>query len=756
MNQAPSTPQRKLAAIVFTDIAGFTAMSAHDEEKALQLLNQQRLILKPLVIRYGGDWLKEIGDGLLLSFPSSKQALRCAIEIQKQTNDIDDLNLRIGIHQGDILEQDGDIFGDDVNIASRIEPFAAVGGIAVSHKIMGDISGSPEFQVKYIGQPNLKGVQQEVKVYCITSHDLPETKHPSVSAKLEKPKHSSFLWLITATIILGTVGIILYFLRPELGISTEPRLGPKSVAVLPFANWSDLPENEYFSDGITDDILTQLTKIADLKVISRTSIMQYKNTKKSIREISEELGVASILEGSVRRQGNSVRITGQLIDTSTDEHLWADNFDRNLEDIFAIQSEVAKSIASALEAVLTPEEIAQVDQVPTKSMEAYDHYQRSNQLWLQYGREGRQNPELVRESLSQLEQAVVLDSGFAEAYAAMLNRQIYLGLHTDRDLQERLKEGEEALFVAMEIDSNNAAVIKARGFYEYRWHNNWERAFEMYKKALVMTPGDSEIMETMGYMNRWIGQFDESIELLERAMELDPANLALHWELLSIYIFSRHYEKAQDLAEHLVAVYPENRQVQYYRLLLYLNLGDLQKVRKIFAEMNDSFDERDFVYYRYEEALYNREYERAKSILEVASSKDVLAMADVLKLLDQQDLSLMFYDSAKSVNREVWRYDKLSRAFAGLDQADSALHYGEIARKTFPIKSRPYQGERVLTDLGFAYISLEMHDEALDILDTLLANPGNVTIERLRLDPRVDPLRDLPRFKSLMEAHNPD
>ena len=755
MSQGTSTPQRKLAAIVFTDIAGFTAMSAHDEEKALQLLNQQRLILKPLVIRYGGDWLKEIGDGLLLSFPSSKQALRCAIEIQKQTNDIDDLNLRIGIHQGDILEQDGDIFGDDVNIASRIEPFAAVGGIAVSHKIMGDISGSPEFQVKYIGQPNLKGVQQEVKVYCITSHDLPETKHPSVSAKLEKPKHSSFLWLITATIILGTVGIILYFLRPELGISTEPRLGPKSVAVLPFANWSDLPENEYFSDGITDDILTQLTKIADLKVISRTSIMQYKNTKKSIREISEELGVASILEGSVRRQGNSVRITGQLIDTSTDEHLWADNFDRNLEDIFAIQSEVAKSIASALKAVLTPEEIAQVDQVPTNSMKAYDHYQRSNQLWIQYGREGRQNPELIRESLSQLEQAVALDSGFAEAYAAMLNRQIFLGLHTGHDLQKRLREGEEALFVAMEIDSNNAAVIKARGFYEYRWHNNWERAFEMYNKALAMTPGDSEIMETMGYMNRWIGQFDESIKLLERAKELDPANLALHWELLNIYSFSRHYEKAKALAEKLNSIYPSNQQVQYYRLILYLNMGDLQTVEQTFRGLNQTLRKK-FVYLRHEAALFARDYQKAKKILDDGSAKNYLTKADLLRIMGESTISQAYYDSAKSRFRKPWQHHRLSRAFAGLGQRDSSLFYANKIREYYPIEEQPFRGVEVLADLSLAYLALGMSEEALDAIEILLAHPGNLTMQRLRLDPRVDPLRDLPRFKTLMEQKNPD
>lgn len=181
-------PTRKLAAIMFTDIAGYTALAAHDEEKALELIETQREILQPIVAEFNGEWLKEIGDGLLLSFPSSKQAVNCAIKIQQTVKEIEDLNLRIGIHQGDILEKGGDVFGDDVNIASRIEPFAAIGGVAITRKVEEDISSSPEFSTKYIGQPKLKGVRQVVKVYCITSHSLPKTRISEVSAKLEDEK----------------------------------------------------------------------------------------------------------------------------------------------------------------------------------------------------------------------------------------------------------------------------------------------------------------------------------------------------------------------------------------------------------------------------------------------------------------------------------------------------------------------------------------------------------------------------------------
>ena len=184
---------RKLAAIMFTDIAGYTALSAHDEEKALELIEKQREVLQPIVLEHEGRWLKEIGDGVLISFPSSKRAVECAIKIQRTVKEIEDLNLRIGIHEGDILEKEGDVFGNDVNIASRIEPFAAVGGIAITDKVQRDISASPEFTTKYIGQPNLKGVRQEVKVYCIVSHGLPETDLAEVSAKLEPPSKEQIL-----------------------------------------------------------------------------------------------------------------------------------------------------------------------------------------------------------------------------------------------------------------------------------------------------------------------------------------------------------------------------------------------------------------------------------------------------------------------------------------------------------------------------------------------------------------------------------
>ena len=359
-----SESRRKLAAIMFTDIAGFTALSAKNEEGALALLDTQRELLKPIVEEFGGSWLKEMGDGLLISFSSSHRALDCAIRIQEAVRDIENLNLRIGIHQGDIIEKDGDVFGDDVNIASRIEAFSAVGGVAVSDKVHRDISGDPEFSATYLGQPKLKGVKQEVKVYSITSHGLPETRLADVAAKLEKPP-SYWLRYGAPLVVLAAVG--LYFFTGGNGVI-------ESIAVLPLENLSNDPEQEYFVDGMLNEMIASLSKIGALRIISRTSVMRYKNTDTPLAQIARELGVDAVVEGSVLKVGGTVRISAQLIRAKHERNLWSQTYDRDLSDILALHSEVARDIANKIKITITPEEDARLAAAPPVNPEAYRLY----------------------------------------------------------------------------------------------------------------------------------------------------------------------------------------------------------------------------------------------------------------------------------------------------------------------------------------------------------------------------------------------
>ena len=441
---------RKLAAIMFTDIVGYTALTARDEEKAFQLLNTQRELLKPIVEEFGGAWLKEIGDGLLLTFPTVSNAVRCAIKIQQETKDIEDYSLRIGIHEGEIIEEGGDVFGDDVNVASRIEPFAAPGGIAISHKVQQDISSLPEFTTKYIGQPKLKGVRQEVKVYCITSHGLPEPKQAGVSAKLErKPVHWVRALLITlGVLILAGIGTGGWYIYPFLSLP-EPveRHFDKAIAVLYLDNMG-AADDQYFTDGLTEELITRLARISNLKVASRTDVGIYRVQPASIQQIREDLNVDYVVEGSVRKAGDQIRVTAQLIKAEDGFHLWTETYDRELKDIFALQDDVAISIASKLDMVISGQDQSEIARRPTDNLEAYDTVLKAASLSLR--RDYRDNDQWST-IISMLERAVQLDPAFGAAHVTLAETYLgYAGYATNLDTLERIRFLEKASLEAEE------------------------------------------------------------------------------------------------------------------------------------------------------------------------------------------------------------------------------------------------------------------------------------------------------------------
>ena len=442
---------RKLAAIMFTDIVGYTALTARDEEKAFQLLNTQRELLKPIVEKFGGSWLKEIGDGLLLTFPTVSNAVRCAIKIQQVTKEIEDYNLRIGIHEGEIIEEGGDVFGDDVNVASRIEPFAAPGGIAISQKVQQDISSLPEFTTKYIGQPKLKGVRQEVKVYRITSHGLPDTKAAGVSAKLErKPVSWVRALLITlGGLILVGIGIAGWYIYPFLSLP-EPveRHFDRALAVLYLDNMG-VEADQYFVDGLTEELITRLARIGNLKVASRTDVGIYRAQPASIQQIREDLNVDYVVEGSVRKEGNQIRVTAQLIKAADGFHLWAETYDRELKDIFALQDDVATSIASKLDMVISGQDQSVIARRPTNNLEAYDTVIKAKSLIL--SSMGYYTEDQFHPIISMLEEAVQLDPAYSDAHATLAGTYLLINLYaTDLDTLKRIRFLEKATLEAEE------------------------------------------------------------------------------------------------------------------------------------------------------------------------------------------------------------------------------------------------------------------------------------------------------------------
>ncbi|MBC8185744.1 MAG: hypothetical protein ISR95_03785 [Candidatus Marinimicrobia bacterium] len=330
-----STPDRRLAAIVFTDIAGFTALSAEDEERALSLIDQQRELLKPIVEKYNGKWLKEMGDGLLLSFKSTKQAVNCAIEIQKATKSVEGLNLRIGIHQGDILEKEGDVFGDDVNIASRIEPFAAVGGVAISDKVNRDISGSPEITTKYVGRPRLKGVTQKVEIYCLTSYGLPQTVLKDVSAKLEREEGDEallgkrlraqltiknvVLFAVSTWLLINSLQFIFTNLSPGnmLGLTLRPSHERLRMGVIDFE--SGAGEIDFILlQAVKSELYKYLQLYKKLTLIGDFELDQIDIKSLSRKEISSKLDSDFLVTGYLTKTNHHYLVESELYQMDRD------------------------------------------------------------------------------------------------------------------------------------------------------------------------------------------------------------------------------------------------------------------------------------------------------------------------------------------------------------------------------------------------------------------------------------------------------
>ena len=421
-----SKATRKLAAIVFTDIVGFTKLSAGDENKAFDLLDTQRDLLKPIVDKFNGEWLKEMGDGLLLTFPTVSAAVDCSIQIQTTVKDIENLNLRIGIHEGEITEKDGDVFGDDVNVASRIEPFSAAGGISISGKVQQNISSLPEYKTEYLGQPNFKGVSQKVEVYCIVSHSLPKPSLDKINAKLEtgtsnKSLFKRIIFPVTG-FIFTLIGGVVWFILPLLSFSSanESESYEKRIAVLYFENRGET-EDLYFADGLTEEIISRLSRVSDLSVVSKFDIAEFKGANINIENIKDKTKADFILSGNVLRINDKIKITAELTDVVKREVPWGDTFERNASDIFSVQDEVALNIVNNLDMKISSRDRKSVAIDPTNNVKVYDRLAKAKASAYNL----RTTDDGIDNMINTLNEIVTADSTYADALST---RGFYLFL----------------------------------------------------------------------------------------------------------------------------------------------------------------------------------------------------------------------------------------------------------------------------------------------------------------------------------------
>jgi adenylate cyclase len=422
---ARPTETRKLAAIMFTDIVGFSRQMGADEARMLRLLETHNQVVRQAVAEHHGHVIKSTGDGFLVEFPSVVQAMQCAQQVQAQfraynaQKDKDEqIHVRIGIHLGDIVvQQDGDVQGDGVNIAARLQPLAEPDTICISDMVYRDVAKKVVLgTVVSLGRPKLKNIAQRFPVYLLFP-EPPKGVRQTLGVQWLKLKRrmSTAPRAVVATVLLALVSAGTLAIRNHYFPSSPRLLLPDkpSIAVLPFVNMSEDPKQEYFSDGMTDTLITDLSKLAGLFVIARNSTFVYKGKSVKPQQVSQELGVRYVLEGSVQKAEARVRINAQLIDTTTGQHLWAERYDRELKDIFTLQDELTRRIVGALQVKLTVHEQGRVGRVPTENLEAYDYYLRGKEYW------ERATQEANGQARQLFERAIALDSQFALAYTAL-------------------------------------------------------------------------------------------------------------------------------------------------------------------------------------------------------------------------------------------------------------------------------------------------------------------------------------------------
>ncbi len=566
--------------VLFIDIVGYSKLLITEQREQLQTLKEiVRATEQFRIAEAEGKLLRlPTGDGGALVFRTSPEApVLCAMEIAKALKDYSELRVRMGIHSGPVseiadLNEQANIAGAGINIAQRVMDCGDSGHILLSKHVADDLEQYPEWR-SHLHDLGECEVKHGVRIGIVNlSRDGVGNAAPPKKFQAIKKRRANVRWAAAAIALLVLAAIIggsFFFLRRPT--TSALRVLDKSIAVLPFENLSSEKENAYFTDGVQDEILTDLAKIADLKVISRTSVMQYKSGfARNLRKIGEELGVAHVVEGSVQRAANKIRVNAQLIDARTDAHLWAQTYDRDLADVFAIQSEIAKAIADQLQAKLSPNEKKAIEQPPTTDLAAFDLYSRAKSLLLTAGLSVTQDPDLQK-AIELLDEAVKRDPSFFDAYCQLAYAHEYVYAITGFDhTPARLALAEAALQAATRLRPDAAETHLARAQYLYNGLRDYAGALAELEIARRALPNDPRLFQLTGLILRRRGQQEEGLRNLQRAAELDPRNFDILQQIALSYLNLRRYGEAIAALDRALAIVPDNAETRTARGLFYL------------------------------------------------------------------------------------------------------------------------------------------------------------------------------------------
>ena len=763
--------------VLSIDIVGYSKLLISDQSELLGVLND--------AVREAGEFRSAVAEGRLVRLPtgdgmalvfrdSPEQPVRCALEISRALKNYPKLQIRMGIHSGPVNEvadvnERANIAGAGINIAQRVMDCGDSCHILLSKHVAEDLQHYLEWQpyLHDVGQCEVKHGEM-ISIVNFYTKDLGNPNPPRLKrarTEVRRRRRNAFLLAgsgLAALLIAGS------FLLPR----AFARKIDKSIAVLPFESLSDDKENTYFADGIQDDVLTNLSKISDLKVISRTSVMPYRGKGSNVREIGKALGVATLLEGSVRRVGNRVRVAVQLINTENDEHLWAEDYDRELTDVFAIQTDLARKIASELQAKLSPSEKAQFERKPTENGEAYLAFVQAHNLSCAF-----EDFDKLKQGEQLYARAIELDPNFALAMARYSQLESWF-LHTFDRTPQRREKARTLAARALQLQPNLPEAHLALGYSHYYGDNNYDAALEEFEIAQRGLPNESDAYLAIGAIQRRQGKWAESTANIEKASNLNPKDPWSLQNLAQNYQVLRNFDDANKTIDRGLNMNPNGVGLWETKSKLAIaEKGDFSVAEKAFAAAKSismtNEEKLRIAGARADVFLLERKYQ--EGLREAESLPDDLfhefqqhlsgkyfligfarkalqdeagARAAFLKAKDLLEGQLKGSPDAEDMHIQ------LAKVLAYLGEKDAALTEARRATELRPESKDAFGGPEIAAGVAEVHAVLGENDRAIEILDGLLSRPSAVTVEGLKVNPIWDSLRNDPDFQALLSKYS--
>ena len=661
---------RKLAAILFTDIVGYTAMMQQNEPQAVSMVKHYIQVLKEKVSEHNGQILNDYGDGSLCVFPSATEALKASIKIQKDLQTSPAVPLRIGLHMGEIFFEDEKVMGDSINVASRIQSLGQANTILFSKEIADKLKNQPEFKIISLGSFGFKNVDEPMEVYALTGEGLKVPKREEMSGKLKEINKKSALskWLAaTAILILLAIGFIVF--KNKSAITSFK--GEKTIAVLPFENTTTDNSEEYISDGITQDIINNLSKISSLqKVIGWFSVRSFKKTTKTLQQIANELGVSAILSGTIQKHNGKTRIITELIEAGSNIRLWGDDFEYEGKDILSIQSKVATEIVTALQATVTPEEKKKLAKNYTGNVEAYAHYIKGRYFWDIRTAVSFDSAEL------HYKKAIELDPNFALAYTGLADLYIF----NQRGLTqlEAIPIARDYIKQALLLDSTLTEALTSIGFIQSAFDYDWANAKITLEKALKYNPNYAYAHIFYGNLLHYTGEnIEKGIEEINKARELDPLSISINWVLGRNYYFAGKLDLAEKQLKKILSLAPK------YNLAKGTLVATLVAQKKYTEAIELAKQVSNTV------TTKNEEYQGTLLSYAYAASGDIIrAKAELTKTINEKS-----YNAHSLVAKVYIALNDYPRAFSELEKAyndkEIFMYFINADPIYFPVKDYP-------------------------------------------------------------------